>query len=133
MDEEVFQQRKTTQEQHTAAASVFSDTSFSSVANIIELRSFHTQYVERMAMSCFVLDEELHQTAMKILQICLQCSQIVTMSARANRKENFASLKEQAIKLKENLSILLQRFTSMMECHRSREHFAPLVLSLRSL
>ena len=104
-----------------------------SVRNVIELRNIHTQYVERMAMSCFVLDEELHHTSLDVLKTCLQCAHVVTLTAKANRAVDFQNLASKALDLKEELSMLLKKFTSLMERHRSSEQFIVLMLSLRSL
>ena len=84
-------------------------------------------------MSCFVLDEELHHTSLDVLKTCLQCAHVVTLTAKANRAVDFQNLASKALELKEELSMLLKKFTSLMERHRSSEQFIVLMLSLRSL
>ena len=101
--------------------------------NIIELRTLHSMYVEEMATSCFVMDSELRQTSFDILNICLRCARVLTLAARSNLDEQFVVLKQKAMGLNEDLSMLLKKFVNIMSRPGHQMHFAALVLTLNSL
>jgi hypothetical protein len=99
--------------------------------NVVELRSFHTEYVEEMATSCFVLDTELRQLSFDILSICLRCAHIITLASKSNRAD--PHLKTKSLELNDDLSMLLKKFINIMSRHNHRSYFVALILSLRSV
>jgi len=101
--------------------------------NIIQFRTVHEEYVEEMAISCFVMDIELRQISFDILSTCLRCAQVMTLAARSNRKDRFVHLKNKAIDLSDDLSMLIKKFINLMTLHKHQTHFAALILSLNSL
>ena len=103
------------------------------LGNVTELRCLHDAYVRRMSVSCFIMDDDLRSISHELLRVCLRCSHVVTLSSRENNDHQFELFRQRAMELKERMSTLLRTFTQLMTRHHDREHFAALVLTLKSL